>query len=43
LEALLAKQPQYAALAARDGELTALRNDPEYGARFAALIGAAKK
>ena len=42
LEALLAKQPQYAALAARDGELAALRNDPEYGARFSDLIGAAK-
>jgi tetratricopeptide (TPR) repeat protein len=42
LQALLAKQPQYASLAARDSELTALRNDPEYGARFAALIGAAK-
>jgi tetratricopeptide (TPR) repeat protein len=42
LEALLAKQPQYAALAARDGELRALRDDPEYGARFRELIGAAK-
>ena len=42
LEALLAKQPQYAALAARDGELRALRNDPEYGARFSDLIGAAE-
>jgi hypothetical protein len=39
LEALVAKQPQYAALAARDGELTALRDDPEYGASFAALVG----
>ncbi len=40
LQALLAKQPQYASLAARDGELTALREDPEYGAKIAALIGA---
>jgi hypothetical protein len=40
LQALLAKQPQYAALAARDGELTALRDDPEYGARFRDLVGA---
>jgi tetratricopeptide (TPR) repeat protein len=43
LEALLAKQPQYAALAARDGELRALRDDPELGAKFTALIGAAGK
>ncbi len=42
LEALLAKQPQYAPLAVRDGELAALRDDPEYGARFRELIGAAK-
>jgi tetratricopeptide (TPR) repeat protein len=43
LRALLATQPQYAALAARDGELTALRDDPEYQARLAALIGATRK
>jgi tetratricopeptide (TPR) repeat protein len=43
LRALLATQPQYASLAARDGELTALRDDPEYAARFAALIGASRK
>jgi tetratricopeptide (TPR) repeat protein len=43
LRALLATQPQYAALAARDGELTALRDDSEYQARFAALIGATRK
>jgi len=43
LQALLAKQPQYASLAVRDGELRALRDDPEYGAKFAALIGAAGK
>ncbi len=42
LEALLAKQPQYASLAVRDGELATLRDDPEYGARFRELIGAAK-
>ncbi|MGO9243795.1 MAG: tetratricopeptide repeat protein [Verrucomicrobiia bacterium] len=42
LQALLAKQPQYASLAVRDGELAALRDDPEYGARLTALIGAAK-
>jgi len=42
LQALLAKQPQYAALAVRDGELATLRDDPEYGARFRELIGAAK-
>jgi tetratricopeptide (TPR) repeat protein len=42
LQALLAKQPQYAVLAARDGELAALREDAEYGARFNELIGAGK-
>jgi len=43
LRALLATQPQYAALAARDGELTALRDDSEYQARFGALVGATRK
>ncbi|HVM59792.1 MAG TPA: tetratricopeptide repeat protein [Verrucomicrobiae bacterium] len=42
LRALLAAQPQYAALAARDGELTALRDDPAYQSRFAALVGAGR-
>jgi hypothetical protein len=42
LRSLLAAQPEYAAWAARDEELAALRNQPEYAARFAALIGAAK-
>jgi hypothetical protein len=42
LAVLLAKQPQYASLAVRDGELAALRDDPGYGARFRELIGAAK-
>jgi len=43
LHGLLASQPEYAPLAVRDGELTALRNDPDYKERFAALIAAAKK
>jgi hypothetical protein len=42
LRELLASQPAYASLAVRDGELAALRDDPEYAARFAALIGATK-
>lgn len=42
LRSLLAAQPEYAAWAARDEELGALRNQPEYAARFAALIGGAK-
>jgi tetratricopeptide (TPR) repeat protein len=42
LKALLAIQPGYAPLAARDGELTALKEDPQYRTRFAALIGAGK-
>ena len=42
LRELLAIQPEYAAVAARDGELVALRHHPEYAARFAALVGAAK-
>jgi tetratricopeptide (TPR) repeat protein len=42
LRELLAIQPEYAALAARDGELAGLRKDPEYAARFAALVGAGK-
>jgi len=43
LRELVASQPEYATLAARDGELAALRDDPEYGARFAALVGGTKK
>jgi len=42
LRVLLAAQPEYAPLAARDGELAALRNHPDYAARFTALTGAAK-
>lgn len=42
LQTLLAKQPQYAGLAARDSELTALRDDPEYGAKLSALISGTK-
>ena len=42
LRELCASQPEYASLAARDGELAALRNDPDYAARFAALTGAPK-
>jgi tetratricopeptide (TPR) repeat protein len=42
LRQLLAAQPGYAPLAARDGELAALRNHPDYAARFAALTRAAK-
>lgn len=42
LRELLAIQPEYAAVASRDGELVALRQHPDYAARFAALVGAAK-
>ena len=42
LRELVATQPGYASLAARDGELAAVRNHPDYAARFAALTGAAK-
>ena len=42
LRELLGSQPAYASLAARDGELAALRDDPGYAARFAALIDATK-
>jgi tetratricopeptide (TPR) repeat protein len=42
LQALVAKQPQYAALAARDGELAALRSDPELGPMFRDLVGSPK-
>jgi tetratricopeptide (TPR) repeat protein len=42
LRELLAVQPEYAAPAERDGELAALRNHPDYAARFAALVGARK-
>jgi tetratricopeptide (TPR) repeat protein len=40
LKQLLRSQPRYAGLAARDAELTALRNDPECGGRFRELIAA---
>lgn len=43
LQELINAHPEYASLAVRDGELAALRNDPEYAARFAALIDAGKK
>jgi tetratricopeptide (TPR) repeat protein len=43
LQKLLATHPEYAALATRDGELAALRNDPRYAARFADLVAAAQK
>ena len=43
LRELINAHPEYASLAARDGELTALRSDPEYKEQFAALVGAAKK
>ena len=43
LRELLAAQPQYAPLAARDGELAALRHDPDYAAQFAALVDGTKK
>jgi protein O-mannosyl-transferase len=39
LHAVIAAQPEYAALAARDGELGPLRADPAYRGRFIALIG----
>ena len=39
LQELLVAQPEYAALARRDVELAALRNHPDYTARFAALVG----
>jgi Tfp pilus assembly protein PilF len=42
LRELVATQPGYAQLAARDSELAALRNHPDYAARFAVLTGAAK-
>jgi len=43
LAALVEKQPQYASLAARDGELAALRNEPELGPMLRDLIGASGK
>jgi len=43
LQALIAKQPEYAAAAARDAQLAALRNEPDYNARFATLIDGAKR
>jgi protein O-mannosyl-transferase len=42
LQEVVGAQPEYASLAARDGELKALRDDPEYGARLHALIGDAR-
>jgi tetratricopeptide (TPR) repeat protein len=42
LQALVAKQPRYAALAAHDAELTALREDAELGPMFRDLVGAKK-
>lgn len=38
LQAVIVAQPEYAALAARDGELGSLRDNPAYEARFIALI-----
>jgi hypothetical protein len=43
LKALVATQPEYALLAARDGELTALREDPQYRTRFAELVGVGRR
>jgi hypothetical protein len=40
---LLASQPEYASLAVRDGELAALRDDPKYAGRFAALVGGTRR
>ena len=42
LRELLVTRPGYAALARRDSELAALRNHPEYAARFAALVDVEK-
>jgi protein O-mannosyl-transferase len=42
LQKLFAVHPEFAALAARDGELATLRNDPRFAAPFAELIGTAK-
>jgi tetratricopeptide (TPR) repeat protein len=39
LRELVASRPDYATLAARDGELAALRADPEYAGQFASLVG----
>ncbi len=39
LRAVIAAQPEYATLAARDGELKPLRDDPAYKARLTVLIG----
>ena len=43
LRGLLAARPEYATVASRDGQLAALRNDPEYAARFTGLIDGMKK
>jgi protein O-mannosyl-transferase len=42
LQEVIEAQPEYASLAARDGELKALREDAKYGERFQALVGAGK-
>jgi len=43
LRNLLAARPEYASVASRDGHLAALRNDPDYAARFTALVDGAKR
>ena len=43
LKALVATQPEYALLAARDGELTALREDLQYRTRFDELVGVGRR
>lgn len=43
LQELLATHPEYAALAARDGELATLRNDSRFAARFADLVAGPQK
>jgi len=43
LQEVLVSQPEYGSLAARDGELAALRDNPEYATRFNALVGISRK
>jgi protein O-mannosyl-transferase len=43
LQVVLAAQPEYVSLAARDVRLAALRNDPKYAARFSALVDGGKR
>jgi tetratricopeptide (TPR) repeat protein len=43
LKALVTTQPGYASLAARDGELMALRDDPQYRTQFAELVSIGRK